>query len=268
MIESLGSEESIEKVSNAIQTDHSGFVAEIELKNVTFSYPGKVDPAVSKVNLIIKPGSVVAIVGPSGAGKTTLVDLILGVLSPDSGKILVSGMPPLEAVHKWPGALSYVPQDVVITNSTISGNVTMGYPEEENHRPLIEKALEIAQLRDFTSSLKNGIETKVGDRGTSISGGQRQRLGIARAMFTLPNLLILDEATSALDGETEANISDSIQSLKGRVTVVMIAHRLSTVRYVDTVIYMENGNVSAIGTFEEVRNQIPNFDRQAKLMGL
>jgi ABC-type multidrug transport system fused ATPase/permease subunit len=268
MIESLGSEESVEKVSNAIQIEHTGFRAEIQLKNVTFSYPGKVDPAVSNVNLIIKPGSVVAIVGPSGAGKTTLVDLILGVLSPDLGKVLVSGKPPLEAVHEWPGALSYVPQDVVITNSTISGNVTMGYPEEESHRTLIERALEIAQLKDFTSSLKDGIETKVGDRGTSISGGQRQRLGIARAMFTLPNLLILDEATSALDGETEANISESIQSLKGRVTVVMIAHRLSTVRDVDAVIYMENGKVTATGTFEEVRSQIPNFDRQAKLMGL
>jgi ABC-type multidrug transport system fused ATPase/permease subunit len=268
MIESLGSEESVEKVSNAIQVEHTGFRAEIQLKNVTFSYPGKVDPAVSNVNLIIKPGSVVAIVGPSGAGKTTLVDLILGVLSPDLGKVLVSGKPPLEAVHEWPGALSYVPQDVVITNSTISGNVTMGYPEEESHRTLIERALEIAQLKDFTSSLKDGIETKVGDRGTSISGGQRQRLGIARAMFTLPNLLILDEATSALDGETEANISESIQSLKGRVTVVMIAHRLSTVRDVDAVIYMENGKVTATGTFEEVRSQIPNFDRQAKLMGL
>jgi len=268
MIESLGSEESIEKVSDAIQIEHPGFRAEIELKNVTFSYPGKVDPAVSNVNLLIKPGSVVAIVGPSGAGKTTLVDLILGVLSPDLGKVLVSGKPPLEAVHEWPGALSYVPQDVVITNSTISGNVTMGYPEEESHRTLIDKALEIAQLKEFTSSLKDGIETKVGDRGTSISGGQRQRLGIARAMFTLPNLLILDEATSALDGETEANISESIQSLKGRVTVVMIAHRLSTVRDVDVVIYMENGKVAATGTFEEVRSQIPNFDRQAKLMGL
>ncbi len=268
LIENLGSEDSIEKVSDSIQTEHIGFKSEIELENVTFFYPGKEQPAVDHVNLVIKPGSVVAIVGPSGAGKTTLVDLILGVLSPDSGNVLVSGMSPVDAVRHWPGALSYVPQDVVITNSTISGNVTMGYPENESHRPFIDKALEIAQLSDFISSLQNGLETKVGDRGTSISGGQRQRLGIARALFTLPKLLILDEATSALDGETEANISASIQALKGHVTVVMIAHRLSTVREVDTVIYMENGKVAATGTFEEVRSRIKNFDRQAKLMGL
>jgi ABC-type bacteriocin/lantibiotic exporter with double-glycine peptidase domain len=177
-------------------------------------------------------------------------------------------MSPVQAVRQWPGALSYVPQDVVITNSTISGNITMGYPESESHRPFIHKALEIAQLSDFVDSLQDGLETKVGDRGTSISGGQRQRLGIARALFTLPKLLILDEATSALDGETEANISESIKALKGHVTVVMIAHRLSTVREVDTVIYMENGKVVATGTFEEVRSRIKNFDRQAKLMGL
>jgi ABC-type multidrug transport system fused ATPase/permease subunit len=268
LMETLGSEDSIEKVSDSLQIEHFGFNPEIELQNVFFTYPGKGYPAVDNVNLIIKPGSVVAIVGPSGAGKTTLVDLILGVLPPDSGKIMVSGMSPVDAVRHWPGALSYVPQDVVITNSTISGNVTMGYPESKNHRPFIDKALEIAQLREFISSLQFGLETKVGDRGTSISGGQRQRLGIARAMFTLPKLLILDEATSALDGETESNISESIQALKGHVTIVMIAHRLSTVRDVDTVIYMENGKVATTGTFEAVRNQIENFDRQARLMGL
>jgi ABC-type bacteriocin/lantibiotic exporter with double-glycine peptidase domain len=144
----------------------------------------------------------------------------------------------------------------------------MGYPDDESHVDLIKKALEIAQLSEFVSTLKNGIETKVGDRGTSISGGQRQRLGIARALFTLPRLLILDEATSALDGATEASISESIQALRGNTTVVLIAHRLSTVREVDRVIYMDKGRVAAVGTFDEVRKQIPDFDQQAKLMGL
>ena len=220
------------------------------------------------MNLEIASGSVVAIVGSSGAGKTTLVDLMLGVLSPTSGNILISGMSPLEAVRKWPGAISYVPQDVIIINTSIAGNVTMGYPDQENYEPLIEKALETAQLKEFVSSLKHGNKTTVGDRGTSISGGQRQRLGIARALFTMPRLLILDEATSALDGATEANISESINALKGHTTVLMIAHRLSTVREVDLVIYMDRGRVAAVGTFDEVRQQIPNFDQQAKLMGL
>jgi ABC-type bacteriocin/lantibiotic exporter with double-glycine peptidase domain len=144
----------------------------------------------------------------------------------------------------------------------------MGYPQSDSHMALIQNALAVSHLEEYVDSLPLGDQTRVGDRGTAISGGQRQRLGIARAMFSKPALLILDEATSALDGETEANINDSIQDMKGDVTVVMIAHRLSTVRNVDQIIYMESGEVKAIGTFSEIRETVPDFDRQAKLMGL
>ena len=172
------------------------------------------------------------------------------------------------AVAKWPGAISYVPQDVVISNGTIRENVALGYPKEVATNELVFSALKIAQLEDFVSGVANGLDTPVGERGTKISGGQRQRLGIARAMFTKPHLLVLDEATSSLDGETEANISDAIHALRGSTTVVMIAHRLSTVRNADIVVYMADGKVVAKGTFDEVRNAVPDFDRQAELMGI
>jgi ABC-type multidrug transport system fused ATPase/permease subunit len=161
-----------------------------------------------------------------------------------------------------------VPQDVLVSNGTIRENVAMGFPKIEATDELVWNALNIAQLDEFVRSLANGLDTPVGDRGTRISGGQRQRLGIARAMFTKPMMLVLDEATSSLDGETESNISDAIQNMRGSVTVLMIAHRLSTVRNADKVIYMDEGRVLAIGNFEEVRESVPNFDRQASLMGL
>jgi ABC-type multidrug transport system fused ATPase/permease subunit len=268
LIESLGKEDLIEIVSDDVEDKHSGFVSSIRLENVSFTYPENQSATIRNVSLLIKPGEVVAIVGPSGAGKTTLVDLILGVLSPNSGHVLISDMKPLEAIKKWPGAMSYVPQDVVITNSTFRENVTMGYPESESHESLVQNALKVSHLKKFVDTLPKGELTRVGDRGTAISGGQRQRLGIARAMFSKPALLILDEATSALDGETEANINDSIQEMKGEVTVVMIAHRLSTVRNADQIVYMESGEIKAVGTFLELRKTLPDFDRQAKLMGL
>jgi len=218
--------------------------------------------------LTIGSGKSIAIVGPSGAGKTSIVDVLLGVLNPDEGKISISNLSPLAAVAKWPGAVSYVPQDVTISNGTIRQNVALGYPEDVASDELVSEAIRIAQLTDFVASLPNGLDTHVGERGTKISGGQRQRLGIARAMFTKPKLLVLDEATSSLDGQTESDISDAIHNLKGTVTVVMIAHRLSTVRNADTVIYMDQGKILAQGTFEEVRNSIPDFDNQARLMGL
>ena len=157
---------------------------------------------------------------------------------------------------------------MTISNGTFRENVGLGYPAEVVTDDLVWHALEIAQLGDFVRALPDGIDTKVGEKGTKISGGQRQRLGIARAMFTCPKLLVLDEATSALDGQTEADISEAIQGLKGSVTVVMIAHRLSTVRNADHVIYMDGGRLVSQGTFEQVRCEVPDFDKQAKLMGL
>jgi ABC-type multidrug transport system fused ATPase/permease subunit len=200
-----------------------------------------------------------AFVGPSGAGKTTIIDVLLGVLEPQIGEVLISGKKPADALRIWPGAISYVPQDIAIASGTIRENVALGYPPEMAIDELVVDALKVAGLFTFVQSLKNGMDTVV---------GERQRLGIARAMFTKPALLVLDEATSALDGETELQVSDAIRGLRGSTTVVLIAHRLSTVRDADKVVYMAEGRIVASGTFEEVRTRVPDFDRQAKLMGL
>ena len=268
LIEVLGNSRMVENIDDTLDTLHDGFKASISLANVTLTYPNSDTPAISEVSLEIVPGSSVAVVGTSGAGKTTVIDALLGVLNPDSGKVLISELPPLEAIAKWPGAISYVPQDVVIAAGTIRENVALGYPIEVATDELVLKALKVAHLEEYVQSLPNGVDTEVGERGAKISGGQRQRLGIARAMFTQPHLLVLDEATSALDGETEAIISQAIHELRGSTTVVMIAHRLSTVRNADVVIYMSEGKVVTSGSFPEVRSAVPDFDHQAKLMGL
>ena len=268
LIESLGDAKIIENVDDTVNIKHEGFDPSIQIDCVSLTYPGKPTPAISEVSLIVPSGSSVAFVGPSGAGKTTIIDVLLGVLNPDNGSVSISGLAPLIAVAKWPGAVSYVPQDVVIAAGSIRENVALGYPIGEASDELVMSALKVAHLDEFVSSLPEGIETQVGERGAKISGGQRQRLGIARAMFTRPHLLVLDEATSSLDGETEVSISEAIHSLRGSTTVVLIAHRLSTVRNVDMVVYLSNGKVLAKGTFDEVRSMVPDFDRQAKIMGL
>jgi ABC-type multidrug transport system fused ATPase/permease subunit len=268
LIDSLGNSPLVENVKDSVDTIHEGFVSGIQIDSASFSYPAKNHPALTEVTLNIPSGSSVAIVGPSGAGKTTLIDILLGVLIPSEGTVLISGLPPQLAVAKWPGAVSYVPQDVLISAGTIRENVALGYPSEVATDELVMSALKVAHLEDFVDELPQGLDTQVGERGAKISGGQRQRLGIARAMFTRPHLLVLDEATSSLDGETEANISDAIHALRGSTTVVMIAHRLSTVRNADLVVYLSKGKVIARGTFNEVRDAVPDFDRQAKLMGL
>jgi len=268
LIEELGSSPIIENMNDTVDVIHEGFHPNIKVDNVSLTYPNKNTPAIENISFTIPMGKSVAFVGSSGAGKTTIIDVLLGVLIPDTGSVQISDTSPQVAVAKWPGAISYVPQDVVIAAGTIRENVALGYPLAEATNELVLSALKIAQLEKFIASLPEGIDTQVGERGTKISGGQRQRLGIARAMFTRPHLLVLDEATSSLDGETEAGISAAIQALRGSTTVVMIAHRLSTVRDADIVIYMDKGKVMAVGTFDEVRNMVPDFDRQAKLMGL
>lgn len=254
--------------SQPLQVDHVGFNPDIVIESISFSYQKSDKKVLENINLEINNGEIVAIVGPSGAGKTTLVDIILGVISPDNGVVRISGLEPLQAIENWPGSIAYVPQDVMVSNCSIRENVGLGYSNDEIGEDLVEQALHIAHLYEHVMSLPEGVETNVGDRGTKLSGGQRQRLGIARALFTKPKLLVLDEATSSLDGQSESDITDSINDMRGEITVILIAHRLSTVKNADKVVYLESGKIVSIGSFEEVRRNVPNFEKQASLMGL
>jgi ABC-type multidrug transport system fused ATPase/permease subunit len=248
--------------------NHANFSAQVSFDKVSFSYPDGENKILDQVSFQISPGQFVAFVGSSGAGKSTLVDLLLGVLLPDSGEILISGDTPSIAISKSPGAIAYVPQDVAIAIGTVRENIALGFPNEFATNESINKTLKISHLESFVDSLENKADTQVGERGAKLSGGQRQRLGIARAMFTQPKLLVLDEATSSLDAETEASVSNAIQSLRGGTTVLMVAHRLATIRTADMVVYIAGGKILAQGTFAEVRAIVPDFDTQAKLLGL
>jgi ABC-type multidrug transport system fused ATPase/permease subunit len=247
---------------------YADFNASVVISELCYKYSSSSRFELSEINLNIPQGQHLAISGSSGAGKTTLVDLILGVLSPNSGTIKLSGLNPLDAFEKWPGAIAYVPQDITLVNATVWANITLGFDYDPSHEIYIWEALKLAHLDEYIQKLPDGLFTLVGEKGSRLSGGQRQRLGIARALFTKPKLLVLDEATSALDGETEADIAEAIKSLKGKVTVLLIAHRLSSVRNADKIIFMSQGEIKAFGSFDEVRKQAPDFDKQANLMGL
>ena len=245
-----------------------GFVPEIQIHNLSFSYPGRDEAVLSGVNLELGPGEFLAIVGKSGAGKSTLVDALLGLVVPLHGSILISNKDPKSCLMSWPGAIAYVPQETHLLNGSLRSNICLGFKEGEFTDSEILEAIQLAQLQDLLNSLDNGLDTAVGEYGVGISGGQRQRLGIARALLTKPKMIILDEATSSLDAQTESEINQAIYNLKGSVTVVIIAHRLSTAKNADKVAYLSNGKIESLGSFEEVRRQTPDFDAQAKLMGL
>lgn len=252
----------------SFSTNHTGFEPLVEIDNVNFEYPNSNFNFSHSSNLKIIPGELFAIVGPSGSGKTTMVDLCLGILEPTKGRVSISGMKSKEAMVIHPGAIGYVPQDVLTINASLRDNICLGYDSNEVPNEDVWRAIEIAQLTDYVTELPLGLDTLIGDGGASMSGGQRQRMGVARALLTDPHLLILDESTSSLDSQTEVALSNAIKALGGKTTVIVIAHRLSTVRDADRVCYVFGGRIQAIGTFEEVRALVPEFASQAEIMGL
>ena len=239
---------------------------EICLKDVTFIYQKTNVPVIENLNLNINRGQLVAVIGPSGSGKTTLVDLILGLLQPQSGTISIRGKSPQEFVTGAYGTIGYVAQDATLIDGSLRDNLIFGLEKHVEDEDLL-KILETVAMREFVESLPNELNTLVGERGTLLSGGQRQRLNLARALVTNPEILVLDEATSALDVETESVITKSIESLKLNRTIIVIAHRLSTVLNADNIVFMQDGHILGQGHFSELRKTVPDFDRQAQLAG-
>lgn len=236
--------EKTERVEDAKELDQSLlFEKEIELASITYAYPNTEKKILDHAKMVIPIGKSVGIVGVSGAGKTTTVDILLGLLKPEKGKILVDGVDIQENYKQWLSHIGYIPQMIFMLDDTIRANVAFGDEEDENNEEKIWKALEEAQMSEFVRSLPEGLDTRIGERGIRLSGGQRQRIGIARALYPNPSILIFDEATSALDNETEAAIMESIEALHGKKTLVIIAHRLTTIEGCDMVYRVADGDI-------------------------
>lgn len=240
----------------------------ISIEGIGFAYEGTDHNVLERIDLEIPAGRSLAIVGSSGAGKTTLVDLILGLHKPTEGRILIDGQDLLDVLPAWQRAIGLVPQDVFLLDESLRTNIAFGESIEEIDAERLDEALQRAQLLDLVDSLPEGLDTFVGERGIRLSGGQRQRIGIARALYLRPRLLVLDEATSSLDSQTERYITDTIDSLHGHQTMLIVAHRLSTVQRADQLIFMRHGRIETIGTFEEVQRDNAEFANLVKLGSL
>ena len=264
--EDLGIVEYFIKPTLNFDSDYKGFVGDISVRNLAFQYPEANKSSLKNLSFSISSGQTLAIIGRSGAGKTTLVDSLLGVLPiNEEAEVKISNLLPLEAFKKWPGAVSYVPQNISLISGTIRENISFGYDSQHQPDEYFWDVLELAELSSFVRSLPDGLDHKLIEAGSNLSGGQRQRLGIARAMFTKPKLLILDEATSALDNETEKAISKALAALAGKITIVIIAHRISTIKNADNILYLNEGEIQAMGSFDYIKSEIPNFDRESEI---
>jgi len=231
----------------AMKFDH-----EIELKDIIYRYSGAERPSLKKVSLTIAKGESIALIGKSGAGKTTLVDVLLGLLQIESGDICVDGVSIYQNLRSWQNLVGYIPQSIFLIDDTIARNIAFGVPDELIDYQKLEKVIEAAQLTELIQELPEGVETSAGERGVRLSGGQRQRVGIARALYHDREILVLDEATAALDNETKQLITESIQSLSGSKTLIIIAHRLTTVKQCDRIYRLEEGKVIESGSYQKI----------------
>lgn len=227
----------------------------VELENIHFAYPNTEEEVISGVSLTIKKGQAIGLIGPSGAGKSTLADCVLGILELNEGRILCDGLDITHHIREWSAKLGYIPQTIFLSDDSVRNNVAFGLNDDEVSDDQVWAALEQAQLKEFVESLPEGLDTRIGERGVRFSGGQRQRIGIARALYNNPEILVLDEATSALDNETEAAVMESIEHLLGHKTMIIIAHRVTTVRNCDVIYKVEGGNVSVVA-YDELAKDI------------
>lgn len=235
----------LDKNINITGSEKEVETGDVLVRNLSFYYPAKPEKKIlDNVNLDIPYNKAVAFIGPSGAGKTTLADIIMGILKPVSGTVSVNDVDVIDNTSAWHKHIGYIPQSIFLTDDTIRANVAFGIPEDQIDDEMVWRALEEAQIADFVRSQEDGINSNIGDRGVKISGGQRQRLGIARALYSNPEYIILDEATSALDNDTEKAVMDAIYNLSGKKTMIIIAHRLSTISKCDVIYEVNNGNVT------------------------
>lgn len=239
------------------------FDERIVLSDVSFSYPGTARKALADVEMHIARGECVGIVGATGAGKSSLVDLLLGVLPPTTGSIEVDGKDVASDVRAWQSNLGYVPQHIYLTDDTLLANVAFGVSETRIDRARAERCLEQARLLDLLTRLPQGVETVIGERGTRLSGGERQRVGIARALYTDPDVIVFDEATSALDNSTERQIMAAIEAMRANKTLILVAHRLTTIERCDRLFFLEEGRLTATGTYRELLDTVPAFRAMA-----
>jgi ATP-binding cassette, subfamily B, bacterial PglK len=235
------------------------FAQAIRLERVSFRYDGADRDAVHEVDLTIVPGEVLGICGPTGGGKTTLTDLITGLLQPTSGRITVDGTDLIDHARRWHAALGVVPQMVFLVDDSLRRNIALGLPDPDIDEDAIDEAVELAQLQEFVQSLPEGLDTRVGERGVRISGGERQRISIARALYRRPHVLVFDEGTSALDNTTESELMAALERLRGSHTILLVAHRLSTVQKADRIVFMQHGEAVALGTYDSLLESSPEF---------